>query len=107
MSIYSQMALYDFNRKMYPMRSQIWSFFQKLGAAAVTTNRLTRHGGANQQSKSSQSVISALNPLSYFSRSISLRPRHELDPDSMLLRYSFLTASVITVAIFIIKLFKR
>ena len=88
---------------MYPMRSQIWSFFQKLGAAASfssasrPTNKLKRSNSNNM-----------LNPLSLFknnNNSLSTNNNNN-DPDYMFLRYTILTATCVTVAYLLIKLFK-
>lgn len=88
---------------MYPMRSQIWSFFQKLGAAASSPNSLQIR--TKRESNKTSARREVLNPLAYFSN--TFRPRSASDPDSMYLRYTILTATCITVAILIIKLVKH
>jgi hypothetical protein len=85
-----------------------FSFFQKLGAAAAST-RLTRSQLNSSRSavNNSSSKSYFLNPLSYFSRSSLSRPKKEINPDSMLIRYTLLTATCITVAFLLIKLINR
>ena len=100
--IYAKIVAIASYPKMYPMRSQIWSFFQKLGAAASAT-KLTRTTSSSVVAKKSN----IFNPLSYFARTGNLRPRKEINPDSMLLRYTLLTATCITMAFLIIKLLKH
>jgi hypothetical protein len=60
--------------------------------------------GANKPLTASTTI---LNPLAYFSRTANLlRPQSASDPDSMFLRYSFLTATCVTVAFILYKLLK-
>lgn len=78
------------------MRNQIWRFFQKLGAVASATY-------TSNHKKTKNPNTSPLNPINFFTNKITSQP---IDPDNMYLRYSLLAASCVTVAFFIIKLFK-
>ncbi len=92
---------------MYPMRSQIWRFFQKLGAAASAATHYST--SASKQTTSSveldKNSESIFKPIEFLSRSIA-RARAN-DQDSMYLRYSILTASCLTVAFLLIKILKQ
>lgn len=100
MDIYAKIVAIASYPKMYPMRSQIWRFFQKLGAAASATYT------SNQRTTKKNSInnTSPLNPINFFTNKIN--SSQPIDPDNMYLRYSLLAASCVTVAFFIIKLLK-
>ncbi len=91
---------------MYPMRSQIWRFFQKLGAAASAA---THYSSTSRTTKStvelSENDKSIFSPIEFLNRSIA-KVRSN-DEDSMILRYSILTASCLTVAFILIKILKK
>ena len=106
-------------RKMYPMGSQIWRFFEKIGAAtSLNASRSSPYRslaskGATLESTdgAGQSFVSKLrylNPLSlFFNSSRELRPRSAKDPDSMMMRYSLLAAGCICVTFLIVKMLKN
>lgn len=92
---------------MYPMRSQIWSFFQKLGAAAQAATSNGKKTRSDLTSPTSSRSI--FNPLFLFTKDTNkkLRPKSANDPDSMLLRYTFLTATCLTMAFLLFKMIKK
>ncbi|CAF0742749.1 unnamed protein product [Brachionus calyciflorus] len=105
--IFQKIVAVAFYPKMYPMRSQIWSFFQKLGAAAQAA---TSHGKKTRpETTNNSSNLSIFNPLYLFSKGTDkkMRPKSTIDPDSMLLRYTFLTATCLTMAFLLFKMIKK
>lgn len=92
---------------MYPMRSQIWSFFQRIGAAAQEATRKKKRTRSDQ--KSLFTSTNFLTPLFFFTRNQNRKNRLKsfLESDSMIIRYTFLTATCITMAFFLIKFVKK
>lgn len=106
MDIYAKIVAIASYPKMYPMRSQIWRFFQKLGAAASAAtyaSKLKKSSNLNDSVKKEKSVF---NPIAYFSNKVSPKSDTACDPEFMYLRYTLLTATCISVAFFIAKLLK-
>jgi hypothetical protein len=107
MDIYAKIVAIASYPKMYPMRSQIWRFFQKLGAAATAATSSTATFKASKSVEPTSKKNSAPNPIaSAFNKVQAVVASGVNDPDYMYLRYTVLTASCITVAFFIIKLLK-
>lgn len=93
---------------MYPMRSQIWSFFQRIGAAAQEATRNKKKTRQTEQ-KSLSPVSSILTPLFFFTRNQNRKNRLKsfLESDSIIIRYTFFTATCLTVAFFLVKFVKK
>ena len=104
MDIYAKIVAIASYPKMYPMRSQIWRFFQKLGAAASAATSSSRASKAQSKSRKLTKKDSMFNPITFFTNKIPAVSSN--DPDSMFLRYTILTASCVTVAFILIKILK-
>lgn len=105
MDIYAKIVAIASYPKMYPMRSQIWRFFQKLGAAATAASYSSKGMKKSISKPRDLNKKSPLfNPITFFSN--KFRASSTNDPDSMLLRYSILTASCVTVAFILIKILR-
>lgn len=92
---------------MYPMRSHIWSFFQRIGAAAQAATRQSKKKRSEQMSFSPTTSI--FSQLFFLSRSNdkNVRSKSPYNPDSMIFRYTFLTATCLTMAFLLIKIIRK
>jgi hypothetical protein len=78
-------------------------FFQKLGVAA--SSAVDVKSSSNQNKRLLKLDRTNLIPLTYFNTN-NIRPTTAKDPESMFIRYTILTAACITVAFFILRLYK-
>ncbi len=92
-------------RKMYPMKSQIWRFFEKLGISSNMSNtKMKKIKTSNTMTVSTRFT----NPFDYIMKRnrSDLRPARASDSDNMLMRYSLITTACITVAILLAKILR-
>lgn len=105
MDIYAKIIAIASYPKMYPMRSQIWRFFQKLGAAASSVPTIySSNSSSNSKNNKDKNNSLLKNSFSYVSNKIQDEYN---DPDSMFLRYSLFTAGCVTVAFFLFKILQK
>ena len=106
------------------MGSQIWRFFEKIGAAtSLNSGRPSPYRSLASSAQkgavaspveledsmgvSLASKLSQLNPFSLlFNPRQDLRPRSARDPDSMVMRYSILAAGCLCVTFIIVKMMR-